>query len=177
VIRRARRADLPTLGPIEAAAQQRFRGTDLAAMADSDTLPMAVLEQALAHALLWVSTDARDASTGFLAARVIDDSLFIIEVSVHPACQGQRLGAALIAEAAGKAKELNLPWLSLITDRYIAWNAPYYARLGFVVQDNATLGAGLAAALDDDHNHVIDPARRVVMVRASSQPLPASLPT
>jgi GNAT superfamily N-acetyltransferase len=163
VIRLATAADVSALGPIEAAAQQRFRGTDLAAMADSDTLDPSVPQTALENRLLWVS--GAGAPTGFLAARIIDDSLFITEVSVHPSCQGQRLGAALIDQAAQEAHERGLSALTLITDRLIPWNAPYYARLGFAELAPADLSPGLAQALADDHNAVITPARRCVMRR------------
>ena len=86
---------------------------------------------------------AGDCPVGFLLAEAQDDSLFITEISLHLAWQGQGLGRRLIDFVAAVARERGFISLTLTTFRDVAWNAPWYARMGFEILPEATLDAAL----------------------------------
>jgi GNAT superfamily N-acetyltransferase len=77
-------------------------------------------------------------------------------------------GGALLAAAIAAAPGLGCARLSLITDRLLPWNAPFYARRGFVAvaADEAPVPPWLAAKLLPQPGDGLDPARRCLMVRS-----------
>jgi hypothetical protein len=58
--------------------------------------------------------------------------------------------------------------LTLVTFRAVPWNGPYYARLGFRDMAPGEITPGLAAVLDDEAAHGIDPATRACMCRPAT---------
>ena len=67
--------------------------------------------------------------------------------------QGHGTGRALIAAIADEGRRRNLPAVTLTTFRTVPWNAPFYARLGFVTITGAALNARLAAVLKREARH------------------------
>jgi hypothetical protein len=74
-----------------------------------------------------------------------------------------RLPAITAAPALGCAR------LSLTTDRWLAWNAPFYARHGFaeVAAHDPALPEWLAGLPAHAAAGGLDPARRCIMVRSA----------
>lgn len=167
MIRLAHPADLPLLPAIEASAATLFAGTAMAHIVGGTTTPIDALERALARGSLWVADD--DGPCGFLLAEVKRGWLHIFELSVARAAQGRGVGATLLADAIAGAPALGCERLSLTTDRFMAWNAPFYARHGFVeaAADDPALPDWLAAMPSREAESGLDPARRCVMVRSS----------
>lgn len=167
MIRRATPTDLPLLPAIEASAANRFAGTAMAHVVGGPTTPMAALEQGVAAASLWVA-DA-GGPCGFLLAAPVAEWLHVLELSVAQAAQGQGHGRALLHAAIAAAPDLGCRHLSLTTDRLLAWNAPFYARHGFVERraDDPALPDWLAAMPAREAASGLDPARRCIMVRAA----------
>lgn len=95
--------------------------------------------------------------------------LHILELSVARAAQGRGLGAALLNAAILGAPALGRAQLSLTTDRWLAWNAPFYARHGFVERsaDDPALPDWLAAMPGREAASGLDPALRCIMVRST----------
>lgn len=167
MIRPARLADLPLLPAIEASAATLFAGTAMAHVMGGATTPMTALEQGLASGCLWVAQ--HEGPCGFLLAAAEAGWLHVLELSVARGAQGRGLGAALLQAAIGAAPELGCRFLSLTTDRLLAWNAPFYARHGFVERpaDDPALPDWLAAMPGREAASGLDPARRCIMVRAA----------
>lgn len=165
MIRPGRPDDLPFLPAIEASAATLFAGTAMAAFADGPTTPMAALEKGLAAGSLWVA-DA-DGPQGFLLAAAEDGWLHILELSVARAAHRRGLGRALLHTAIAAAPGLGCHRLSLTTDRFLAWNGPFYARHGFaeVAAEDPALPDWLAAMPGREAASGLDPARRCIMVR------------
>jgi hypothetical protein len=65
------------------------------------------------------------------------------------------------AANAGKAA------VTLTTFRDVAWNMPFYARLGFEVIPVNALTPALLSVVEDETRRGLDPTRRVTMRRAS----------
>jgi GNAT superfamily N-acetyltransferase len=141
-IRPATPADLPLLPAIERAAAARFRGTPLAAMADA---PLAATAIDPARERVWVASAPDGAIAGFAIARPLDGGIHLHELDVHPAHDRRGLGARLIGAVAAWALETDARAITLLTFRDIPWNAPYYARLGFVPLVDEAVPPGLRA--------------------------------
>lgn len=165
MIRLARPDDLPLLPAIEDAAGMRFVGTSAALDATLPNVPATAFAVAQRRRSLWVAVDADDVPIGFLLAEPHPPWLHIQELDVHPDHKGQGLGRALIAAAAQASGGLACHGLSLTTYRDIAWNAPWYRRLGFVEVAAAARPAWLTAKLAHEAEHGIDPASRCAMTR------------
>jgi hypothetical protein len=61
----------------------------------------------------------------------------------------------------------NRPALTLTTFRDVPWNAPYYARLGFVMLGPAELGPELRDLIERETISIPSDAARVAMRRAT----------
>ncbi len=61
------------------------------------------------------------------------DHLWLENVAVHPAHQGQGLGRRLMAHAMSVARDMALPDIRLLTNAAFAANLRFYDSLGFVV--------------------------------------------
>ncbi|QMW22917.1 GNAT family N-acetyltransferase [Sandaracinobacteroides saxicola] len=164
MIRLGTRADFAALAAVERSAALSFAGTPMAFVIGHGTTPDDALCAGVAEKSLWVS-DLAGEPAGFLLAAAEGEWLHILELSVAQAAQRRGIGRALVERAAEHARARGLRSLSLTTDRFIEWNAPAYARMGF-----AELAAGeqpdwLAGILLREATHGLDPARRVAMAR------------
>ena len=63
------------------------------------------------------------------------DPLWLDNIAVDPAWQGQGLGRALLNFAEAEARRRNLPELRLLTHQAMLSNIALYARLGYVETD------------------------------------------
>ncbi|WP_269713472.1 GNAT family N-acetyltransferase [Caulobacter sp. NIBR2454] len=164
LIRNATPADFPALQQIEVSAGEPFRNTDLAWVADDPPPSLEALQEHLDHDALWViALDGRP--VGYLAGETHADLAVIHQVSIHMAHHRQGLGARLIETAIAAAREGGATAMGLTTYRDIPWNAPYYARLGFVEVTGADIPPALAAMREAEAAAGHDPALRCVMVR------------
>ncbi len=141
-IREACPSDLALLPGVERAAAGLFRTTRYAALAD---WPLASAEIDLAHDRVWVVADAEDRPVGFAIVHVHGRAVHLHELDVHPLHARQGLGRRLIATVAEWARAQGATALTLTTFADVAWNGPYYARLGFRALDPAALSPELQA--------------------------------
>lgn len=85
---------------------------------------------------------------GFLAAEVVDQGLHIAEMGVVPSSGRQGIGRALLKAAVEHAGQRGLRGVTLTTFAHIPWNAPFYAKNGFVELAPAHVGPGLAERIE-----------------------------
>jgi len=162
VIVLARPRDVPSLPAIERAAARLLEGLVPASVMD-ETTDVEELAAAQAAGRLWVAL-VDDAPVGFAHVVLRDDGVpHLEEIDVHPAYGRRGLGAGLVRAvcewaAAGGHREI-----TLTTFRDVAWNAPFYARLGFVIVDRDDWPPAIAAIVDGETARGLDPATRVVM--------------
>ncbi|HEX2875418.1 MAG TPA: GNAT family N-acetyltransferase [Polyangiaceae bacterium] len=157
-VRLARGEDLPLLGPLELRAAQRFRDSphpDCVDMAHFELSRLAELSRA---GSVWVATDTLAGPIGFVIAEALDDDGYVHELDVEQAYGGRGVGRALLRRVAEWAKARGLRTLLLSTFNDVAWNAPFYQRLGFVLvplsdytprmlaQRHSDIAAGMRAA-------------------------------
>ena len=164
MIRLARADDLDHLPGIERSAARLFASTPVAHLVDGPTTALRDLQRGCQSGTLWVAED--DVPVGFLVGATISGWLHLQELSVAAHAQRRGLGAALMHAAIAAAPGLGVGHLSLVTDRWLPWNAPFYARLGYreVAATDPGVPPWLAAKLSPEGG--LDPARRCIMVRS-----------
>jgi len=113
----------------------------------------------------WVTADADDRPIAYLLARRVDGVSHVEQVSVDPAHAGQGLGAGLIEHVADWARAHGSPALTLTTFADVAWNAPYYERLGFRRLPDGELTPGLREIRAEEAAHGLDEWPRLAMRR------------
>jgi GNAT superfamily N-acetyltransferase len=151
------RPSLPTesarLSEIEGLAGEVFRSIGMEWIADSDPMPVEVLEDYARSGRSWVAMDESDRPVGFVVVDVVDGNAHVGQVSVLPDYQGRGLGKALLEAVRAWAIETGCPALTLTTFIHVPWNRPLYEHLGFVVvpeDETATRPAGSARARISD---------------------------
>jgi GNAT superfamily N-acetyltransferase len=164
-IRAARVADLPTLQAIERAAGLMFCDIGMPEVAEYDPVPLPLMAARRDAGRIWVMADDGDEPVAHLMADLVDGCLEIEQVAVHPGSARRGLGRALLDHAASWAAAEGLPALTLTTFAHVPWNAPYYARCGFRVLDDAEITAGLRAIREWEAAMGVDRWPRVCMRR------------
>ncbi|RDJ14468.1 GNAT family N-acetyltransferase [Rhizobium grahamii] len=164
-IRRARLDELPRLTEIEIDAFATLAEA-LGVVGDAHALPPDVLQGSLDAGLLLVAVDDGDRPVGFLAAEEIEGTLYVIELDVCREWQCKGIGRRLMGAAVEIAEARRLPALTLTTDRYVPFNAPFYASLGFTLSTAEAVPQFLQKKLDHELAVGMDPERRVAMVLA-----------
>ncbi|HUY50330.1 MAG TPA: GNAT family N-acetyltransferase [Streptosporangiaceae bacterium] len=101
----------------------------------------------------------------YLIADLVDGSLHVGQVSVHPGSARRGLGRSLLDHAAAQAAAAGVPALTLTTFTQVPWNAPYYERCGFRCLDGAGLTPGLREIRRWEAAHGLDRWPRVCMRR------------
>ena len=159
---------------IERKAVQMFRGhAAWPAYADMP-IPAELLHQAIARGLVWVALSVAGESLGFvwLDAAVSDEAgshaIGIAEIDVLPD-HGQRgIGAALLEHACDWARAAGYHRVDLGTLADVPWNAPFYAKHGFVTVDKNT--PAFAFARQRDRENGFSDQLRVFMSRSLRTP-------
>jgi GNAT superfamily N-acetyltransferase len=101
----------------------------------------------------WVVDGPDGVPVGYLIAEWVDGNVHVEQVSVDPEHGRRGIGSALIEHLAGWARERGAPALTLTTYAEVAWNAPYYERLGFrrLADDELTPGLRRIRAAEAAH--------------------------
>lgn len=164
-IERAVSAQVETLCAIERAAVQLFRGHPAWTGYAEASIPPELLRQAVDRGLVWVSLNAEREPVGFvwLDTDAGDDSIGIAEIDVLPDHGRQGMGAALLEHACDWARAAGYRRVLLGTLADVRWNAPFYAKHGFVVVDKHD--PAFAFALERDRENGFPDGLRVFMSR------------
>lgn len=160
-IRSATSADLEVLPGIEIAAGELFREIGMDTIADDD--PPAVEELAAATTVLVAEVDG--VIVGYARIELVDDQAHLEQLSVLPAHGGQGVGTALLDAACDWARGRGDDAVTLTTFRDVPFNAPLYAKRGFVELREADWPPGIRTRVAEEAAHGLDPAQRVVMRR------------
>jgi len=163
-IRRAEIRDAEALPHIERSAGQAFRQIpELAWIADDDDLPVERHRELIGRGACWVAVDQLDHPIGFLSAEVLSGDLHIWELSVRLDRQRAGLGGRLVQHAIEDAKSRCLAAVTLTTFRGVAWNEPFYARLGFKTLDKHEVGRRIDEVLRAEIEHGLPEQSRCAM--------------
>ncbi len=163
-LRTARRGDLPAMAEIERSADARFKGSDLDWLGEAEPTPSELLAPYCDAGSAWVVEDGAGRLGGFLVAGPRDSQLILFQISVALDLQGLGLGKRLMLAALQAGRRLGLREAALTTYRDVAWNAPWYARFGFVEVGEEDQSDALRQMLANEAAAGHDPARRCAMV-------------
>jgi N-acetylglutamate synthase-like GNAT family acetyltransferase len=112
--------------------------------------------------LVWVATDT-ERPIGFASIEPFEDAMHLWEVAVRRDAQQRGAGRALVDAVAADARARGLPAVTLTTFRDVAFNGPFYARLGFVELDPSQLNPRLLAVRANEAKMGLDMANRCAM--------------
>lgn len=150
-----------------------FRAIELAAF---ETLREAgaVTGQAVAHSLKEFDEFSRDGvllaafaadstPVGFIAAHYENIWLHIAEIDVHPDWQCRGIGRLLMQAILVYGQQRGLAGATLTTDNIAAFNAKFYAALGFEIVEGQSCPPHLITLKAEEVKMGFNPARRVAM--------------
>lgn len=113
-----------------------------------------------------MAVDGTDSAVGFAMAIGIGDACWLCELSVHPAHGRRGIGTALLTAFLETGRERGCTRAGLSTFRNVPFNAPFYARHGFIETFPEAAGAALRAQFEQEIPAGIDPRDRVLMLKA-----------
>ncbi len=131
-IQAARPEHIPFLNDIELAAATIFPPGSIPAHILLERVPESALLEAMCDGRLWVALDADANPVGYGLLQFVDAAALLAQLDVHPDHGRRGLGAALVRRIVETARSRGAHALYLTTFAQVPWNAPFYARLGFV---------------------------------------------
>lgn len=165
MIRTARPDEVERLISIEQAAALRFLDHGHPGLAAAAPAAPDVYRALLYGRRTLVATDGLDQPVGFAITEKLDRTEWLCELSVHPDHGRRGIGGALLAAVVGSALARGCDNVGLSTFREVPFNAPFYARHGFVEAPLDRVAPPLARRFMDEVPAGIDPLERVLMVR------------
>ncbi len=159
----AQATDLEHLPAIERAAVSLFAPGQIPDGLRTDVTPIEELRAAHDAGLLWVARASTELVVGFALVDLLAGGPHLEEIDVHPDHGRRGVGRALVEAVLDWAWAAGHRAVTLTTFRDVAWNAPFYQRLGFRVLARSELTAELDAIVGNERARGLDPGRRVVM--------------
>ena len=135
-------------------------GLDEIAAAPPDDL--ATLRGHREDGTIWVAVVGQEV-VGYTMVSVVDEEGHLDQVSVRPEHGRRGVGTALLETARAWTVERGFHTMTLTTFRDVAWNGPYYAKLGFVPLAETELGPALQAIRDHEKADGLDVLPRQAM--------------
>ena len=143
--------DIEKLVEIEKSAAQAFLYIpELAWIAKSPVLSADTHLELIANVYSFVIANAQDQPVGFLYAKKQGQDFYIIEMDVHLDFQKQGIGRQLIEYAIDYAQQYGFVSVSLTTFVNVAWNRPFYEKLGFQMINQCDLPVYLQNVLNNE---------------------------
>jgi len=161
-IRLAHAGDIPHMQAIEIAAGRLFADIGMHSVAEDGAHETETLAGYIAGSRAWVA-EVDGAVCGYALADLLDGAAHLEQVTVHPDFGRRGIGRRLVDAVADWARDRGLDAMTLLTFRDVAWNGPYYRRLGFVDLPDITLGPELAALREHEAELGLDVSIRGAM--------------
>lgn len=168
--REAREADLASLPAIEHAAAQLFLSTPYPEIAREQPSSVDAFRRWRERAALLVAAAEGGEPMGFAIAFDVDGAAHLHEIDVDPQHGRRGVGRRLIGAVASWALARGHTRITLATFRDVAWNGPYYRRLGFRELPAERAGAGLLALREEERANGLAIDDRLFMVLDLAQP-------
>lgn len=113
--------------------------------------------------LLLAAFTADSIPVGFIAGTFENRWMHIAEIDVHPDWQCKGIGRLLMQAMLSSARQRGLTGATLTTDKMVAFNAKFYASLGFEIVEGESCPLHLIRQKEEEIEKGFDPARRVGM--------------
>ncbi len=164
LIRPGREADIAALLEVERRAAALLLGHgdyDLLAM---HSLSQDDLSRGVCNGSLRVA-ELGGQAVGFALCGELDGHAHLFEMDVLPEHGRQGIGSALLEDACTQAWRRDFRAITLTTLRDVPWNAPFYAKRGFLELAEASWGEGLREIVSRERMLGFPMRLRVVMRR------------
>ena len=163
-IRPAAFQDLTAMAVVDIAASMRFLASPYPEVA-GHALPEGYLERQLTIGAGWVA-EAGERLLGFAVGRGEEGTTFYLaESDVTPDAGRQGIGTALVEAVCAHAGQIGCTAVMLSTLVDVAWNRPWYERLGFVAVPESALSERFQAIRRREAENGLDITRRTMMYR------------
>jgi predicted N-acetyltransferase YhbS len=163
--RSAHAEELPLLAQIERSAATLFLDTPYAFLANDEPLSLDFVRQRFQAGQVWVAVDPQNVVVGFAITRELDDTIYLQEMDVAPAHGRRGLGSGLVETVCTWAQLQGYSAISLSTFHDLAWNAPFYSKLGFRILDESELSMGFQQIRRQELEAGLPISTRVIMYR------------
>jgi GNAT superfamily N-acetyltransferase len=164
-IRAGREADIENLLDIERRAAALLLGHGAYDLFAMHSLSAANLLEGIRNGILRVAeADAR--AVGFALCAEVDGHAHLFEMDVLPEYGRRGIGGALLEMACAEAAMRGYMAMTLTTLRDVPWNAPFYARRGFIEMPESAWGGQLRDIVDRERMLGFPMELRVVMRRS-----------
>jgi len=163
-LRLAIAADLAHLASIEEDGVNLLNEAGAELPTDVKLLSPEILEKCLQEGLLVVATSPQDHPVGFLAAAERDEFLYLGELDVAVGWRRLGIGRALVTWGIEEARRRSLRGAMLTTDKLVPFNAPFYARVGFVPTEESVVPPSLRRILEAERESGLKAERRIAML-------------
>lgn len=157
--------DLGSLAALEVRSAKLFGSHGHPAIADAPERSLGELESFFAGNTVWIAASG-EVPVGFAMAGVVGTAFYLKELSVDPDHGKRGIGAALLENYVEHARRLGFRFAALSTFGAIPFNAPFYARHGFVIVPLDAAAEELRVQFRAEVPAGIDPQSRVLMVRS-----------
>ena len=114
---------------------------------------------------VWIAANARDEPLGFAVASDPGRFVYLHELSVDPTHGRRGIGSILLGAVIDHARWAFHTVVALDTFRTVPFNAPFYAKRGFMAVERDAVPPELAELAAAERPPGVHPASRVVMVR------------
>jgi GNAT superfamily N-acetyltransferase len=162
-IRLAYPEEVARIPALERAAAELFREAGLTGDWIDAVHPLDELAAAQREKRLWVVAAPPGDVVGFALAEMIGTTPHLAEIGVLPVHARRGLGRRLVAAVMDWARARNAESVTLSTFRDLAWNGPFYAKLGFREIPADELPAELRALVERERSVGLPVEQRVVM--------------
>jgi GNAT superfamily N-acetyltransferase len=152
---------------IERRAAQMFSVEYVSPEPASKTFSLSEFSAAQREDRLIVALDHEGEVRGFAYMIILGERVdsHLEELDVDPEWGRRGIGARLVRAACGWSQSRGYAGLTLTTFRDVPWNAPFYARMGFEVLEEASWTEAIQKLREDEREDGLDPEKRVVMRR------------
>jgi GNAT superfamily N-acetyltransferase len=162
-IRLAYPEEVERLPELERTAAQLFREAGFTGDWIERTHPVDELAAAQREKRLWVAAAPPGDVVGYVLAEMIGTTPHLDELAVLPTHGRRGLGRRLVSAVLDWARARNAESVTLSTFRDLAWNGPFYAKLGFRAIPPEELPVELAALVKRERSYGLPVEQRVVM--------------
>lgn len=145
-VRPGRADDAQALVAIERRAARRLQGHEAYPLFATTTLPTQCIVEAAAAGRLHVA-EVDGTAVGFALYGVLDDAAHLLEMDVEPAHGRRGIGRRLLDAVCAAARAEGFAAIVLTTLSDVPWNAPFYAKAGFVEWPASQWGPGMRAVM------------------------------
>jgi len=112
---------------------------------------------------LWIALHHDRKAVGFAQIEIMDGLAHLVELDVHPDHARQGVGSALLQATIDWARHKAYAAMTLVTFGHLPWNAPFYAKFGFVSVRPEQMSDTLHDLICDEAAEGLNTQNRVAM--------------